>query len=84
MAKNGYAKWCWYDKYVRRRPYFRSRHHTPVLDFDGIDNWNNELDNMNEGKEGASYVYPNSFVQLLGYVKYHNLGHLLPSKIISI
>jgi hypothetical protein len=27
-----------------------------VLDFDVIDNWNNELDNMNEGKEGASYV----------------------------
>ena len=26
-----------------------------VLDFDVIDNWNNELDNMNEGKEGASY-----------------------------
>jgi hypothetical protein len=29
-----------------------------VLDFDVIYNWNNELDNMNEGKEGASYVYP--------------------------
>ena len=40
-----------------------------VLDFDVIDNWNNELDNMNEGKEGASYVYPNSFVQLLGYMR---------------
>jgi hypothetical protein len=37
-----------------------------VLDFDVIDNWNNEPDNMNEGKEGASYVYPDSFVQLLG------------------
>ena len=34
-----------------------------------IDNWNNELDNMNEGKEGASYVYPYSFVQLLGYMR---------------
>lgn len=40
-----------------------------VLDFDVIDNWNNELDNMNEGKEGASYVYPDSFVQLLGYMR---------------
>ncbi|MGB7954162.1 MAG: transposase, partial [Candidatus Nitrosopolaris sp.] len=40
-----------------------------VLDFDVIDNWNNELDNMNEGKEGASYVYPYSFVQLLGYMR---------------
>jgi hypothetical protein len=33
-----------------------------VLDFDVIDNWNNELDNMNNGKEGASYRYPDSFV----------------------
>ncbi len=24
---------------------------------------------MNEGKEGASYVYPDSFVQLLGYMR---------------
>jgi hypothetical protein len=31
-----------------------------VLDFDVIDNSNNELDNMNKGKEGASYVYPRS------------------------
>jgi transposase len=40
-----------------------------VLDFDVIDNWNNELDNMNNGKEGASYRYPDSFVQLLGYMR---------------
>ena len=41
-----------------------------VLDFDVIDNWNNELDNMNEGKEyGASDVYPDSFAQLLGYMR---------------
>lgn len=40
-----------------------------MLDFDVIDNWNNELWNMNEGKEGASYVYPDTFVQLLGYMR---------------
>ena len=34
-----------------------------------IDNWNNELEKMNDGKEGASYVYPHSFVQLLGYMR---------------
>ena len=34
-----------------------------------IDRWDNELDNMNNGKEGASYRYPNSFVQLLGYMR---------------
>ena len=40
-----------------------------ILDFDVIDNWNNELHRMNQGKEGASYRYPNSFVQLLGYMR---------------
>jgi Transposase DDE domain len=40
-----------------------------VLNFDVIDSWHNELDNMNDGKEGASYRYPNSFVQLLGYMR---------------
>ena len=29
-----------------------------ILGFDVIDNWNNELEKMNYGKEGASYVYP--------------------------
>ena len=45
------------------------RHGEIILDFDVIDNWNNELKNMNEGKEGASYVYPDTFVQLLGYMR---------------
>lgn len=40
-----------------------------VLDFDVIKNWDNELDKINDGKEGASYRYPNSFVQLLGYMR---------------
>lgn len=40
-----------------------------ILDFDVIDSWDNELDNMNDGKEGACYRYPNSFVQLLGYMR---------------
>jgi Transposase DDE domain len=40
-----------------------------ILDFDVIDNWNSELNKMNDGKEGASYRYPNSFVQLLGYMR---------------
>jgi hypothetical protein len=40
-----------------------------ILDFDVIDSWDNELYNMNDGKEGACYRYPNSFVQLLGYMR---------------
>ena len=40
-----------------------------ILDFDVIDSWDNELYNMNDGKEGACYRYPNLFVQLLGYMR---------------
>jgi Transposase DDE domain len=40
-----------------------------ILDFDIIDGWYVELERMNEGKRGATYGYPNSFIQLLGYVK---------------
>ena len=40
-----------------------------LLDFDVIDNWHCDLNGMNEGKEGAAYRYPNSFVQLLGYMR---------------
>ena len=40
-----------------------------VLDFAVIKNWDNELDKINDGKEGALYRYPDSFVQLLGYMR---------------
>ena len=40
-----------------------------VLDFGILHNWNNELNKMNDGKEGESYRYPDSFVQLLGYMR---------------
>jgi hypothetical protein len=30
---------------------------------------NNEFNEMNNGKEGASHRYPDSFVQLLGYME---------------
>jgi hypothetical protein len=36
------------------------------LDFDVIDNWDNELEEMNKGKEGRKFVYPDSFIKLLG------------------
>lgn len=31
-----------------------------IVDFDVLDKWNNELKNMNEGKEGASYFFNSS------------------------
>ena len=40
-----------------------------ILDFDIINSWDSELDKMNDGKKGAIYDYPDSFVQLPGYMK---------------
>jgi hypothetical protein len=40
-----------------------------LLDFDVIDNWSVELEKMNEGKEGRKFVYPDSFIKLLGYMR---------------
>ena len=37
--------------------------------FDVIDNWNTELEKMNKEKEGQKFVYPDSFVKLLGYMR---------------
>ena len=46
-----------------------SRRGEILLDFDVIDNWNTELSEMNEGKEGRKFVYPDSFIKLLGYMR---------------
>lgn len=40
-----------------------------LLDFDIIDNWNTELEKMNKYKEGRKFVYPDSFIRLLGYMR---------------
>ena len=40
-----------------------------LLDFDVIDNWYSELEKMNKGKEGRKFVYPDSFIKLLGYMR---------------
>jgi len=40
-----------------------------MLGFDIIDNWDNELKEMNKGKVGEPYHYPNSFLLLLGYAR---------------
>ena len=40
-----------------------------LLDFDVIDEWDHELSQMNEGKVGEPYDYPDSFMQLLGYMR---------------
>jgi IS5 family transposase len=40
-----------------------------LLDFDVLDGWDNELSQMNYGKVGEPYDYPDSFIQLLGYMR---------------
>jgi hypothetical protein len=40
-----------------------------VLDFDVIDDWDKELEAMNDGKKDEPYLYPDPFTQLLGYMK---------------
>ena len=40
-----------------------------LLDFDVLDEWDHELSQMNEGKVGEPYDYPDSFMQLLGYMR---------------
>lgn len=40
-----------------------------MLDFGVIDGWQEELEKMNKGKVGEPYHYPDSFVQLLGYMR---------------
>jgi hypothetical protein len=40
-----------------------------LLDFDVIDNWHVELEKMNEDKKGRKFVYPDSFIKLLGYMR---------------
>lgn len=40
-----------------------------LLGFDVIDNWDKELAEMNRGKVGEPFHYPDTFVQMLGYAK---------------
>src|SRR5215216_6152211 len=40
-----------------------------LLDFDVIDNWDIELAKMNKDKKGRRFVYPDSFIKLLGYMR---------------
>ena len=40
-----------------------------LLDFDVIDNWDSEVEKMNQRKEGRKFVYSDSFIKLLGYMR---------------
>ncbi len=40
-----------------------------ILDFDVLDGWDHELSQMNLGKVGEPYDYPDSFIKILGYMR---------------
>jgi hypothetical protein len=40
-----------------------------LLDYDVLDGWDNELSQMNQSEVGEPYAYPDSFIQLLGYMR---------------
>ena len=40
-----------------------------LLDFDVLDGWDHELSQMNLGKVREPYFYPDSFIELLGYMR---------------
>ncbi|MGB8641712.1 MAG: IS5 family transposase, partial [Nitrososphaeraceae archaeon] len=56
------VNWSSYNKSLVRRGQV-------ILDFDVLDSWYSELEGMNNGKRGAQYLYPDSFIQLLGYMR---------------
>jgi len=40
-----------------------------LLDFDVVDGWDLELSQMNPGKVDEPYCYPDSFIELLAYMR---------------
>jgi DDE family transposase len=40
-----------------------------LLDYDVLEDWDHELSQMNHGKVDEPYAYPDSFIQLLGYMR---------------
>jgi hypothetical protein len=70
------VKWSSYNESLVRRG-------EVILDFDVIDSWNSELKRMNNGKKGAQYDYPDSFVQLLGYMRVYFIYHIDKLKVLS-
>jgi Transposase DDE domain len=46
-----------------------------MFDTDFLSNWPTELRNMNKGKKGAKYHYPNSFIFLLATIHVYLLPY---------
>ncbi|MFY9873605.1 MAG: transposase, partial [Candidatus Nitrosopolaris sp.] len=47
-----------------------------LLDFEVLDRWDHELSQRNLGKVGEPYYYPDSFIEILGFLKtYFHLSY---------
>jgi hypothetical protein len=52
------------------------RHCQVLLDFEVLDRWDHELSQMNLGKVGEPYYYPDSFIEILRFLKiYFHLSY---------
>jgi hypothetical protein len=40
-----------------------------LFDFEVIDNWNTKLEEMNKDKKDRKFVYPDSFIKLIVYMR---------------
>ncbi len=41
-----------------------------LIDLDFLENWEDELERMNEGKRGRPFEYPEQFIEFLGFPRY--------------
>jgi hypothetical protein len=41
-----------------------------LFSYDFLETWGYELDRMNKGKKGKPFVFPNSFILAIGYIRY--------------
>ena len=41
-----------------------------LLSYDFLDTWDSELERMNKNKKGKPFVFPNSFILAIGYIRY--------------
>lgn len=41
-----------------------------LFSYDFVHNWGYELDRMNKGKKGKPFVFPDSFILAIGYIRY--------------
>ena len=68
----------WYKESIVRRG-------EVLLDFDILNLWDHELSKMNLDKVGQPYCYPDSFIQLLGYMKvYFHIPYRKTERVVKV